>query len=130
MNVNLYLPDEIGERAKAAELPLSQLLRSAVLNELERRQAVEQTLQHSRVYEVALENDEGGQFIGRIEGTMIADDEDVQVYLTDDERVIVVDGRRQKHFEVQDLEELRDWLTGDAYVGALTAMGEKPVIDL
>ena len=30
VNVNVYLPDELGARAKAAGLPLSQLLRSAV----------------------------------------------------------------------------------------------------
>jgi hypothetical protein len=37
MNHNVYLPDEISERAKAAELNLSRLLRDAVTDELKRR---------------------------------------------------------------------------------------------
>jgi post-segregation antitoxin (ccd killing protein) len=37
MNINAYLPDELGRRAKEAGLNLSGLLREAVVAELERR---------------------------------------------------------------------------------------------
>lgn len=37
MDVNCYLPDELGRAAKQAGLPLSQLLRDAVENQLNRK---------------------------------------------------------------------------------------------
>jgi post-segregation antitoxin (ccd killing protein) len=36
VNFNVYLPDELGEQAKAEQLKLSRLLREAVVNELHR----------------------------------------------------------------------------------------------
>lgn len=49
MNITVYLPDEIGRRAKAADLPLSRMLRDAILahfREQEERAAVERMMQH------------------------------------------------------------------------------------
>jgi post-segregation antitoxin (ccd killing protein) len=42
MYVNLYLPDELGKRAKEANLKLSRLLREAVIKELEARDTANQ----------------------------------------------------------------------------------------
>lgn len=35
MNVNVYLPDELGKRAKEAKLPLSRMLQKAIKRELD-----------------------------------------------------------------------------------------------
>lgn len=59
--------------------------------------------------------------------TQIAED----VYLTDDERVIVYERDRTLHTVLDDPEtELETWLSGDAYIQAMNALGLKPVIDL
>ena len=134
MNHNVYLPDEVSEQAKAAELNLSRLLRDAVTNELERRKAVAATLNDVQVHEVEIEDSDGQFWTGRITGTCIAQDNDkgeVEVYLTDDERVIVYDGRRRQYHEINDPEnELRDWLWPAGYTDALLALGMTPVIDI
>jgi hypothetical protein len=139
MNVNVYLPDELGARAKEAELPFSQLLQGAVLQELERIATVQKTLTEPEVYELYLEDREGRSYKGRVTGALIAEIYEgprhgVQAYLTADERVIIYDGEKQ-YFEVEDddvEEALRGWLGNDpaAYTDACEALGIDAVIDL
>jgi post-segregation antitoxin (ccd killing protein) len=138
MNHNLYLPDDLGARAKAAELNLSRLLRDAVTDELERRAAVNETLAKTKEHLLNLTDDEERPYQGRLTGTEIAYDErnDIAVYLTDDERVIVHDGQKEKLHDLsvdpyQVVEEtLRNWLDDDAYIAAMHALGMAPVIDV
>ncbi|MBA3383269.1 MAG: hypothetical protein H0T20_01270 [Actinobacteria bacterium] len=133
MDVACYLPEEIGARAKAADLPFSRLLRDAVTDELERREAMKQTLNEPTVYEVTVEDDDNRTYVGRITGALIASDhrDEVTVYLTTDERVIVHDERDAKYHELRDpVTQLRDWLSDGAYADALRALGETPLIDL
>jgi hypothetical protein len=128
MNVNLYLPDELGQAAKEAELPLSQLLRAAVQNELERRKAVSQQLSEPKQYLLSLEDGT----TGRLTGTMITGSvTGYQVYLTDDERVIVYDTERERFWEVEEPEEeLQDVLGKEDYVDAMRALGLDPIVDI
>ena len=135
MNVNVYLPDDLGQRAKDADLPFSQLLREAVRDELRRRETVSETLEQVETYEIGLEDRDGYGYMGRITGKSIAYSETfgVQVFLTNDERVIVYDERHLRHYELSDpVEDLRGWIGNDAaqYFSAVEALGEKPVIDL
>jgi hypothetical protein len=133
MNINLYLPDDVGQRAKDEQLPFSQLLREAVLNELERRETMKATLKAPETYEVYIENDDGRGFTGRITGASIAYDDrsEVEVFLTADERVLVYDGTKSRYYElVEPVEDLRNWLPKAAYADAVTALGQKPIIDL
>jgi len=133
VDITVYLPDEIGARAKEADLPFSRLLRAAVEEELNRREAVVETLTDSSEYEVLnLEDNEGRLYTGRLVGTMIAEGRnDVFVYLTDDERVLVHDNRHSKVHEIEDEEaELREWLEEEQYVEAMNALGLQPVVDL
>jgi hypothetical protein len=133
VDFTVYLPDEIGQRAK--ELPrgtLSQLFRTAVTDELERRDTMSETLSNPKEYEVTIEG-ESGVYTGRITGKEIAYQErgEVTVYLTDDNRVIAHDGEKLDYHVLEDpVDDLRDWLDDDAYAAALYALGEKPVIDL
>ena len=101
MNVNLYLPDDLGARAKEAELPLSHLLQGAVVDELERRAMISNTLTEPQTFELQLEDEEGRSYTGRITGSLIATGRgDVELYLLDDERVIGYDPNRPEHWEL------------------------------
>jgi hypothetical protein len=135
VDVTLYLPDELGGRAKAEfeRGELSRLLQDAVRNELERRETVTKTLNDVQTYEVAVEDAEGRTFLGRITGQLIAENDraEIEVFLTQDERVLVYDGARMKHYELTDpVEGLKNWLIGADYTDALHALGETPVVDL
>lgn len=133
VDFTVYLPDAIGVRAKEAGLNLSRLLRAAVTRELERREAVKKSLEEPETFEVAISDDEGREYIGRINGTEIAAEEpgEVSVFLTTDERVIVYDGKGEKHFVLDNpVNQLRGWLSDAQYFHAMQALGEEPVIDL
>jgi hypothetical protein len=131
MDIKVYLPDALGQQAKEAELPLSRMLRGAVEEELQRRKAVSNLLTDPKTYTVDLESETGGSYTGRITGRLIAYDDHVQVYLADDERVILYDEPSQKCMEVEyPEEELREVLQQDLYIEAMEALGLKPIIDL
>lgn len=131
MDITVYLPDELGERAKAVQLPFSRLLRDAVTKELNRKAAMSKTLSASQEYKVAVEDKDRRVFTGRITGRVIAVSGDLTVYLTDDERVLVHDAFRTKYWQAHDpQEELRNLLEGGAYQGAMAALGLDAIIDL
>jgi hypothetical protein len=134
MDITVYLPDEIGKRAKEAELPLSRLLRRAVEDELERKDDMKATLSEPKVYEVEMN---GGGYTGRITGALIAAADNHsgdELYLTDDERLLYYDGNRGRVAEVDDdevAETLREMLRDDEeYAAALAKLGLRPVVDL
>jgi hypothetical protein len=136
MNLKVYLPDAIGEQAKAAGLNLSRLLRDAVSDELERRTAMSETLTKQQVHEVEIVEDEGS-YTGRITGTRIGNyvvrggKGLLAVYVTDDERVIVYDTERCKYWQVDDpQQELSDELAPADYADAMKVLGLKAIIDL
>lgn len=125
MKFNLYLPDEIGERAKAADpdLNLSLLLRNAVVEELGRRERVAKTLKGAKEHELPLETEEGARYTGVLTGTEIAEN----VYLKADGDVAIWDeDRLQLHtFENYDLDDLRRELDDDTYIAVCDALGQK-----
>jgi hypothetical protein len=133
MKVNAYLPDDLGKRAKEADLPFSQLLRDAVVDELERREAMAATLADPQMFKLEIEDRDGTAYTGRITGKLIAADDrkGVEVYLTEDERVILYDGERRDYWVVHDPQaELEDVLETSMYVDVCKALGVEPVIDL
>ena len=137
MDFTVYLPDDIGKRAKEAQdLNLSRLLRDAVTRELERREAMKTTLETPTTHEVYVEDRDGRGYTGRITGRSIAateDHEEIEVFLTTDERVIVYYGKKNEYHVLDNpAEELREWLSDApaAYFDAMTALGEEPVMDL
>jgi hypothetical protein len=131
VDITIYLPDDIGKKAKEAELPLSRMLRDAVVDELERREAVTETLADVEVYEVQLENRDGVGYRGRITGKLLAEFNDLQVFLTEDERVILYNERRSNYFELEHPEvTLREELDDANYFQVMTELGLTPVIDL
>jgi hypothetical protein len=79
-----------------------------------------------------LETPDGASYEGRVTGWQIAYDErqDITVYLTEDERLIVHDAGKLRYEVVEDPADLRGWLDDDSYVQALDALGQKATIDL
>ncbi len=144
MNVNTYLPDELGERAKAAGLQFSTLLQAAVTDELERIEARSKTLAEPETYEIYLEdrNDglgrvvdsvPSGAYTGRITGKQIGGDERHTrpcAFLTVDQRVLIYDGI-SKYWEADDpIEDLKILEPASEYAVACAALGLNAVIDL
>lgn len=132
MNVNVYLPDELGKRAKAVGLPLSRLLQRSVQEELGKMESRAATLEGPQTFELALAID-GHQVMGRLTGARIAGPtrKDIEVFLTEDERILLYDGAAERYFVVNDpVEQLRDALDEEAYFEAMDALGETPTIDL
>lgn len=54
MNHNVYLPDDVSQRAREAGLPLSRLLRAAVLHELEMAHELDQLERDIRRQQVGI----------------------------------------------------------------------------
>jgi hypothetical protein len=139
MNFNVYLPDEIGQRAKSEDLKLSRMLRDAVTKELERRDAMNASLDEVTTYEVdVLVPASGAVYVGRITGRQIAGAWDTRIYLTADKRVLAYDAEEKRYERIDDPPEdlpkkLLEWL-GDLYPDEVTdaceALGVRPVIDL
>lgn len=146
MNFNVYLPDDIGERAKNEDLKLSRLLRDAVTRELERRDAMTQALDEPETYEVQVVSEGGLRFTGRITGKLIAGDDFYGIYLTDDKRLLHYNGDAKTVEPIQTtgqdlVDELKARLDGyyvdesevdpsEELFKACQALGLKPVIDL
>ena len=93
------------------------------------------TLTNETTYEVYLEDEEGRGYTGRITGQLIASDETsrgvLDVYLTDDERVLLHDDGKCSVLELENpADELRENLSPGVYAVAMHALGERPVVDL
>jgi post-segregation antitoxin (ccd killing protein) len=125
MNVNVYLPDDLGKRAKDEDLPFSQLLRDAVAAELERREAMTAALKDAQTIELDLTDRDDNPYTGRLTGALIYGDGRSEIYVTDDERVIVYDSDKADYWIVDDPQtELVDW------PDALRALGIRYVVDI
>lgn len=141
MDFTLYLPEEIGQRAKDEQLKLSPMLRKAVIDELDRRDAVSKaTTEEPQIYDIEMKTREGKAYIARITGKFIyGDPEAFGIYLkSDNQFVLVTDGEWEPLNEREVHERMRDYLDAshfedDAmndYIDACATIGIKPVIDL
>lgn len=140
MDVNIYLPDDIGKRAKDEGLPLSRMLRDAVTEELDRRSIMANTLENAQKIELELLDNEEQPYTGTIHGKLVAAggrEGEEHVYLTTDGRVIGYASEQGKYWELGQAvnlsldEELSNFLRDPAaYTEACHALGIKPVIEL
>ena len=131
MNLNVYLPDDLGAEAKEADLQFSQLLRSAVIDELERRRVVSETLAESTEHLIEVVHPGGYTYTGRVSGSLIYGGHDragkMDIYLTGDKRLLRHNGDGTiDEIEFQELAEDDP----EAYVEVALKLGEKPIIDL
>jgi hypothetical protein len=138
MNHNVYLPDEISERARAAELNLSGLLRGAVIDELDRIDTLEAAQDGMTEQTVDVEDRRGESLRLRFTGKYITGS-DPDVYLTDEGKVILVFEEEYETFD--DVDDFSDWVANedrnnlggsseDVVREAVAALGGRIVIDL
>lgn len=131
--VSVYIPDELRKQAEEAGINLSATLRDALETELARRKAIADTLSDGvEEHEVELE-----EVTGVITGRFLAELRDGdQVFLTNDERVLVYDVDRLRVDELGDPEtELAEWLQNDphdaeALAGVMRQLGMRPRVRL
>ena len=136
MDITVYLPNDIGQRAKAAQLPLSGMLRAAVLDELQRMEAVAEALGDATDFRLELENKDGGPYTGTFSGVLLGHGDGAQeVYLTDDERVILYDPAKLDYWEYEDADddELAEALASlfrdnTEYMRIMNRLGISPVV--
>lgn len=131
MDVTVYLPDELGARAKEEKINLSGTLRAAVKTELGRREKVRKAvgdLGKPKEFKVrVVENDK--EHTGRITGWAIDHNNDWDVYLTADDRVIVYNEFRSS-YDAMTLDEARAGLDATLFPDALSFLGVEPIVDL
>jgi hypothetical protein len=133
VDITVYLPDEIGAKAKEADLPFSRMLRDAIETEFARRAAIADTLGDGvEEHEVELQDVTGvitGKFLGET-------DRGEQIFVTDDERVLVYHSGNMTVEELNDPEaELSTWLENspgesDTLGEAMRALGMRPRVRL
>jgi hypothetical protein len=137
MDINVYLPDETGQWAKANDLNLSRLLRDAVAQERLRQTALAAALDgEANTYDLTVEDDAGRRYTSRLHGALIAETDihGAGVYLAANEQVYVYDALNFRLHEIPDdllAIELRKWIDDDGtYIEAMAALGEDAVIDI
>ena len=132
MDITIYLPDELGQQAKAdSNVNLSRMLRDALVTYYQEVDTVDATLTNATEYTLKLEDEEGRSYKGRITATRIADSGLLEVFLTDEENVVLYDADKAEYWVIEDPEEeLKDSLDQDAYLDVMAALGRDPVVDL
>lgn len=134
MDFTVYLPDELGVRAKEFERGvLSALLRKAVIDELHRRESMSATLTETSEYLLDVTDEDGEPYTARIIGRRIVVEEPKEVFVTEDKRLVVYDaaynGGEVWVLGIPEV-ELRQHVSPGTYTEAMRAIGAKPVIDV
>jgi hypothetical protein len=134
-DVTVRIDTELRAKARELEINLSRLLEDELRAEVERRETLAVTLSEDvEVHELELEDNDGITYIGRLTGKLIASDDTNDVYLTDDERVIVHDTDAATFYVTDDpREDLQRLKREEGYLDAMAALGLDPipeVIDL
>lgn len=143
MNITVYLPDELGKRAKHANLPFSQLLRTAVEKELERIEVMEAELDNVTEIELDVESEEG-RYTATFDGVKLGGIAELSVYLTDDKRAVLYDDALESYQVFDDvadpsLEESIAASLGGAgwgqyeradYLALMNKLGIKPKLEI
>lgn len=131
MNLSVYLPDELGNWARGADLPLSRMLRQAVEAERRRRETLTGTMGKAGIYEADVAGEDGKGFTVRVHGSLIAFSGTIRAFIGHDERLFAYDSADGGTMHYLDSPaELEQLLELDAYIAAMHALGLRPVIDV
>jgi hypothetical protein len=135
-DVTVRIDTELRDKAKPDQLDinLSRLLEDALRDEIDRRETLAATVSDGlTVIKLNLEDPDGRTYVGRFTGKLLGGTDDVEVYIDEDERVLIYEvDRRDYHDLAQSTTTLEDWLPNDPGVLAevLHALGETPEIDI
>jgi hypothetical protein len=133
VDVTIYLPDELGKRAKDEDVKLSRMLRDALIVHFAEEDAMKAAREDADKIELLLQTDEGSDYTGLITGKRIAGNDRVEVFVTVRENVVVYDLDKLKYY-VEDGELSLTDLIGDerdVYFEAMDALGrEVGAVDL
>ena len=133
MDITVYLPDEVAQRAKAQNVNLSRVLRDALTAQFTEEDAVSATLEDAGTVTLDLQTDEGRAYRGRMEATLLGEAADgaTAVYLRRTGEVIAYRAEDRAFRAVEDpAGELFAILPTDRYFAAMDALGIVPEIDL
>jgi len=131
MDITIYLPDELGLWAKSAGLPLSAMLRAAVQEERQYREAIEKASDAAKPIKLQLEDDEGRTYTGRFTGVELVEN----LYLKEDGTVLFYDEDRQTTYSPEPTQDLEEFLAGclrdhEDYIEACHALGITPEVEI
>ncbi len=129
MKRTVYLPDELDAEVKESDINLSGLLQNAVREEMLRLKCTSDTLSESAEIELTLLDDEERSYIGRFTGTLLAEGRTIDAYINNEEQVLLHDRNNGKIHYIES-EELESWLDEGAYIEAMHALGEKPIVSI
>ncbi len=133
MDITVYLPDDVAQRAKSGNVNLSRVLRDALTTQFAEEDAVKATLEEASTVTLDLRTDEGRAYRGRMEAALLGEDAatGTAVYLRRNGTVITYRAEEQAFRSVEDpAVELAALLPIDRYVAAMDALGIVPEIDL
>ncbi|HEV2373403.1 MAG TPA: hypothetical protein VGS19_14665 [Streptosporangiaceae bacterium] len=133
MDITVHLPDDLGQWASDAGLDLSHMLRGGLEAERDRREAIAQGLTKADVVRLPVwDQARGRRYNARLHGVAlhVIEGEAVQAYLGEDKKIYVYDQRNCSLVEDVDPGHLDEWLGPDAYIEAMTVLGEEPEIDI
>lgn len=133
MDITVYLPDEIAQRAKAQSVNLSRVLRDALTAQFTEEDAVSATLDEAGTVTLELQTDEGRGYRGRMEAALLGESADgaTTVYLRRTGEVIAYRADDRAFRAVKDpASELFAILPTDRYFAAMDTLGIVPEIDL
>lgn len=133
MDITVYLPDEVAQRAKAQNVNLSRVLRDALTAQFAEEDAVSATLEQASTVTLDLQTEDGRAFRGRMAATLIGEDatSGTAVYLRRSGEVVAYRAEDRAFRTLADpAGELLHVLPTDAYIAAMDALGIVPEIDL
>ncbi len=133
MDITVYLPDEVAQRAKAQNVNLSRVLRDALTSQFAEEDAMNATLEKAGTVTLELKTEEGRAYRGRMVATLIGRDEGrgTHVYLRQSGEVITYRSEDRRFLTIADpANELLAILATDEYIAAMDALGIMAEVDL
>jgi hypothetical protein len=133
VDITVYLPDEVAQRAKAQNVNLSRVLRDALTAQFAEEDAVSATLERAKTVTLELKTEEGRVYRGRLEATLIGKDAGTgtDVYLRQSGEVITYRWEDRRFWTVADpANELLAVLPTGEYIAAMDALGIMAEVDL
>jgi hypothetical protein len=133
VDITVYLPDDVAQRAKARSINLSRVLRDALTAQFSEEDAVEATLGQAASVTLELRTDDGRAYRGRMEAALLGESAHAEtaVYLRRTGEVVAYRAEDRSLRTVADpASELFAVLPTDRYFAAMDALGLVPEIDL